>query len=323
MGYIEDLRALVGHHPLIFVGSVTVIVDERGRLLLQQRKSPYGVWGLTGGLMELGESTEDVARREIYEETGLKVNKLNLINVYSGPKQYIKAANNDEFYVVTIAYYAEGFEGELNVDESESIRFEFYYPNELPENIVGSHRVIIKEFMANHYQPRNYDDEGDLVIRPMKEKDITGFVKAFAEQNWHKPQELFEDYFTQHSVMVAEVDGNVAGYVTLLPEAQEGPFAGKNNPEIVDLNVLMKYQGHGIGNRLMDTVERLAKERSSIVSLAVGLHNGYGAAQRMYVKRGYIPDGSGVWYKGEQLEQYAPCVNDDELVLYFSKELTR
>lgn len=53
----------------------------------------------------------------------------------------------------------------------------------------------------------------------------------------------------------------------------------------------------------------------------VGLHSGYGAAQRMYVLRGYVPDGSGVWYEGRVWDQYAPCVNDDELNLFLSKKL--
>ena len=151
MGYIEDLRAVVGHRPLIFVGAVTVIIDEMGRLLLQQRKFPNGVWGIPGGLMELGESTKDVARREVWEETGLKVNELNLINVYSGSQNYIKAENGDEFYVVTVAYYSIGFEGELNIDPSESITFDFFYPNELPKDIVKSHQVILNDFLSKHY----------------------------------------------------------------------------------------------------------------------------------------------------------------------------
>ncbi len=70
--------------------------------------------------MELGESTEDTARRELFEETGLKVDELNLINVYSGPQNYIKAENGDEFYVVTVAYYSKGFQGRLTIDRSES-----------------------------------------------------------------------------------------------------------------------------------------------------------------------------------------------------------
>ena len=151
MGYIEDLRKVVGHRPLIFVGSVVVVVDEQGRLLLQQRKFPEGAWGIPGGLMELGESTEDVARRELFEETQLQVDELTLINVYSGPEYFIRAANGDEFYVVTTAYYAENATGELVVDQAESITFNYFHPHELPENIVKSHREILDEFLLKHY----------------------------------------------------------------------------------------------------------------------------------------------------------------------------
>ena len=68
-------------------------------------------------------------------------------------------------------------------------------------------------------------------------------------------------------------------------------------------------------------MEALAAETSDTVCLGVGLHSGYGAAQRMYVLRGYVPDGSGVWYEGRVWDQYAPCVNDDELNLFLSKKL--
>ena len=147
MGYIEDLRAIVGHRPLILVGSVAIILDENGRLLLQQRKYPKDSWGLAGGLMELGESTEEVARREVEEETGLKVGKLHFINVYSGPEYFVKAANGDEFYCVTVAYFTNEYTGELVVDENESVKVEFFYPHELPDGIVKSHKKIIDEFL--------------------------------------------------------------------------------------------------------------------------------------------------------------------------------
>ena len=74
-------------------------------------------------------------------------------------------------------------------------------------------------------------------------------------------------------------------------------------------------------DKLLDVVEREAAKVADIVYLAVGVHSGYGAAQRKYVKRGYIPDGSGVWYQGKQLEQYAPCCNDDDLLLFMSKKI--
>ncbi|MBM7587725.1 8-oxo-dGTP pyrophosphatase MutT (NUDIX family) [Bacillus pakistanensis] len=151
MGYIEDLRKLVGHRPLIFAGAVAVLVDPAGKILLQQRKHPRGTWGIPGGLMELAESTEDVAKREVFEETGLIIDDLTLINVYSGPEHFIKAANGDEFYVVTTAYYTKKYDGEIKVDPIESIKFEFFSPNELPENMVKSHKDILNEFLEKHY----------------------------------------------------------------------------------------------------------------------------------------------------------------------------
>ena len=69
--------------------------------------------------------------------------------------------------------------------------------------------------------------------------------------------------------------------------------------------------------------ETIAAGYADTVYLGVGLHSGYGAAQRMYVKRGYIPDGSGVWYRDRVCEPYTPCENDDDLVLYLSKRLIK
>ena len=171
-----------------------------------------------------------------------------------------------------------------------------------------------------------YYKDSNVIIRPMIQTDIEQFVDAFAKQGWNKPFELFQHYYSQQednerTVIVAEVNSKVAGYVTLLPYTDVGPFVGKSIPEIVDLNVLIKFQKMGIGSKMMDVAESIANKVNDFVSLAVGMHYGYGSAQRMYVKRGFIPDGTGVWYKGKQLEQYAKCDNDDDLTLYFQKQL--
>ena len=73
MGYIEDLRKIIGHRCISLTGSVVIIKDGEGRILLQKRTHPKGRWGLPGGLMELGESCEETAVREVREETGLEL----------------------------------------------------------------------------------------------------------------------------------------------------------------------------------------------------------------------------------------------------------
>lgn len=166
----------------------------------------------------------------------------------------------------------------------------------------------------------------ELTIRLMVLEDIEAFERGFREQGWNPKPEIHKMYLEEQNrglrkVFVAEIDREAAGYLTLLPEAAHGPFAGKGWPEITDFNVLQKYQRCGVGGRLMDAAEQAAAQFRPVVTIGVGLHSGYGTAQRMYVKRGYLPDGSGVWYQNRPLEPYTSCCNDDDLVLYLSKEL--
>ena len=172
-----------------------------------------------------------------------------------------------------------------------------------------------------------YYRDKSVTIRPLEEGDCAAFAGAFAAQGWNKPEEQYRRYLReqqagQRQVLVALWQGELAGYLTLVPRAG-GPFAGKPWPEIVDFNVLEKFQRRGIGGKLMDAVEALASETSDTVCIGVGMYPGYGTAQRMYVKRGYIPDGSGLWYRDQPLPPMAPCENDDDLVLHFSKKLER
>ena len=67
---------------------------------------------------------------------------------------------------------------------------------------------------------------------------------------------------------------------------ETGVYETDNGPELVDFGVLECCRGRGIGTKLMDTAEELAFAQSAIVRLSVGLHSGYGSAQRMYIKRG-------------------------------------
>ena len=147
MGYIEDLRSIIGHKRIILNGCIAFIENSQGQILMQQRKVPYGKWGLPGGLMELGESTEETVKREVYEETGLKLGKLSLLGVYSGENYLCIAPNGDEFYVVTTVYTTSEYYGEVSVNDEESLSFEWINVHELPENIAGTHKEIINDYV--------------------------------------------------------------------------------------------------------------------------------------------------------------------------------
>ena len=162
-------------------------------------------------------------------------------------------------------------------------------------------------------------------IRKMQESDIQDLSRRFISQGWPGREEILARYFLEQEcgereVLVAEVEGALAGYITILPCAKQGPFA-EIYPELSDYNVFEPFQNQGIGNLLLEEAEKRVKLISDKVTLGVGLHSGYGPAQRLYIKRGYIPDGTGVWYRNQPLEMNATIQNNDDLVLYLSKEL--
>ena len=162
-------------------------------------------------------------------------------------------------------------------------------------------------------------------IRKMQESDIKNLSRGFISQGWPSREEILTRYFKEQEsgereVLVAEVEGAVAGYIAILPSAKHGPFA-EVYPELSDFNVFEPFRNQGVGNQLLEEAEKRVKLVSIKVSLGVGLHSGYGAAQRLYIKRGYIPDGTGVWYQNHQPAMNAVCEDIGELVLYLSKNL--
>ncbi|GGE50606.1 DNA mismatch repair protein MutT [Pullulanibacillus camelliae] len=145
MEYYKYLRQYVGHRPIILPGAVVIMLNEHNEVLLQKRLDGY--WGLPGGLMDLGESFEEAAKREVYEETGLKVDHLKLLNVFSGSKYYSKIPNGDEFYSVTAVYYTKDVSGEMKIDYSESETMEYVPINKLPRALIAEYRGFIEQYI--------------------------------------------------------------------------------------------------------------------------------------------------------------------------------
>lgn len=167
--------------------------------------------------------------------------------------------------------------------------------------------------------------ETTCLIRTMQTSDVKELSQGFINQGWPGREEILARYFLEQEceereVLVAEVEGAVAGYITILPCAKQGPFA-EIYPELSDFNVFEPFQNQGIGNLLMEEAEKRVRLISDKVTLGVGLHSGYGPAQRLYIKRGYIPDGTGVWYQNHRPAMDATCEDIGDLVLYLSKDL--
>jgi 8-oxo-dGTP pyrophosphatase MutT (NUDIX family) len=152
LAYFEDLRKYVGSAPLILPGSVVIIINEHEEILLQHRKD--GGWGLPGGLMELGESFEETAKREVKEETGLDIDGLTQLHVYSGADHYLKVPNGDELYAVTAVYTASEVSGELIADEEESYELRYFGVDLLPEGLLTNARTYISYYLEQKEKNR-------------------------------------------------------------------------------------------------------------------------------------------------------------------------
>ena len=125
MGYIMDLRALVGHRPLIQVGSCVILEDAQGRILLQQRTDDR-LWSFSAaGSMEPGETAEEAVRRELLEETGLTARAL-------------------EF-----AYTCRDWSGALRCQPGEVEELRFFHPDGLPDGLSLGLRRRLPDWRAH------------------------------------------------------------------------------------------------------------------------------------------------------------------------------
>jgi len=186
--------------------------------------------------------------------------------------------------------------------------------------------VYMIKLLNNQYA----DVVKDLLIRPLLVDDIAGITQAFKSIDWDKPTALFEEYLKEAEadervIWLAFIDNRFVGYITLKWHSLYLLFKNQNIPEIMDLNVLPHARKRGVGSMLLDIAEKEAAKRSDFVGIGVGLYGGedggYGSAQRLYVKRGYIPDGKGVTYNYESATPGDSYPLDDDLVLWFTKKL--
>lgn len=144
--YVSELRKLVGTRPLILVSAGVIVEDVPGQVLLQ-RRTDDGRWGIPGGAMELGETLEETARRELREETGLEAGPLELIDVYSGPEFFLTYANGDRAYVVGATYHTRTVSGALRVD-AEGIELRRFPLAALPEDVNDFNRRVLDRCRA-------------------------------------------------------------------------------------------------------------------------------------------------------------------------------
>lgn len=129
-------------------GVAAIIFNGEGRILLQQR-SDNGLWGLPGGSVEIGESVRDAIVREVKEETGLTVEVVRLIGVYSDPTfQIVRYPDGNVVHYISSLFACRIVEGTLQTCD-ETLDLQFFDPANLPEDLVPMHRIRVQDAMTN------------------------------------------------------------------------------------------------------------------------------------------------------------------------------
>lgn len=163
----------------------------------------------------------------------------------------------------------------------------------------------------------------EIQVRRFGASDLMPAAQSFAAIG--KTAGLFERYLGEQNegrriVLLGLIGGELAGYVTVNWQPTYPPLAAAGTPELQDLNVSPSFRRHGVGTALIRAAECEAA-RSAAIGIAVGLHPGYNAAQRLYVRLGYVPDGKGITVSERPVSELQTIVLNDDVVLHFEKTL--
>ena len=173
----------------------------------------------------------------------------------------------------------------------------------------------------------NIEMKNSLILREIRESDCEIISAVFNEQGWTKPVSQYREYLEyqergERDIIVATLDESFAGYLTINWKSDYAPFREKEIPEIVDLNVPRKYHRKGIATAMMDEAENRMKKVSSFAGIGFGVTQDYGAAQVLYINRGYKPDGRGLCKNGIPVKHRETIEIDDDVAFYLIKDLT-
>ncbi|KPB06273.1 NUDIX hydrolase [Bacillus sp. CHD6a] len=143
--YISFIREKVGHDLIFLNFAGGIVYNERNEILLQKR-GDRNEWGFPGGAMELGESIEETAKREIFEETGLTVEVEHLIGVYS---KYIEEyPNGDKAQSIVYSFQCKPISGKLTSDGIETLDLKFFPLDQIPPLFTKSHEDALEDWLS-------------------------------------------------------------------------------------------------------------------------------------------------------------------------------
>lgn len=145
MNYLQTMREMIGNKPLLTVGCGVII--EKGNQILLQHRTDADVWGIPGGVLELGEQVSDAARREAQEETGLIIGDMDFFGVYSGEEGFAEYKNGDQVFSIQMIFKTSSVSGELIQQNDESQAHVYFDKHNLPPNLNSHQQRFIMDWV--------------------------------------------------------------------------------------------------------------------------------------------------------------------------------
>ena len=143
--YIQWLRSKVGHEKIILVFAGGCIFNEKGEVLLQKR-TDSNKWGFPGGAIELGETPQMAAVREVKEETGLDVEAGELMGIYTDLDMVYP--NGDTAQSICIAFELNVIGGNLSCDKKETLELKYFPVDSAPALFCKQHEELMRTIQS-------------------------------------------------------------------------------------------------------------------------------------------------------------------------------
>ena len=273
-GYVHYVNPGPGVGVLIEMDGGVVLIKRGGRV-----KS--GRWALVSGYIEADESVEEAAVRESLEETGLQVELIDLLGIYSFPEGPPASG-------IIVFYRARPVGGELRAGD-DATDVQIFAPDALPPMPFRTHRQALNRWLALREEPGSSPPatsggEG-FIIREADHGDLEAVMellhlveanRTLTEAEWQAAVQRFNE---RHTIViyVAEMTApqqRVIGFVALsLVQTLTG-----GRGWIDDMAVALDYRGEGIGAALLEAALRHAN-RLALTHLYVNIERGSPAAR--------------------------------------------
>ena len=147
--YITWLRSRIGHRKTLIAYATALIRDDAGRVLFQRRRD-FAWWGLPGGVLEIGESFVECAKREAREETGYHIEPTRLVGLYCAPEFDVRYPNGDEVQQFTVALECHIVGGQSRPDGTETTANRFFTPDAWPDHLPPWYAAMARDLLRTH-----------------------------------------------------------------------------------------------------------------------------------------------------------------------------